>query len=302
MKKSLRYILALAMLLCCLVSCSGHSDPPSAAIVITAPAATESPTPAVEAPIVFDPLAQLLSAFPWGGEDELKLEVDGSGEFMGLPISWQRSGAMVYIRLMPESCSGRTIQLRLDKSGTALRLYGAEGEFVIKPCINHERLRLQRIDQLRQDYLAMQRAQGEAMSQLALSFVGGKYKYGGKSPETGFDCSGMIWYIYDQFGYNLERVAAQQAKQGIHVEPADMLPGDLLAFRTSGSYVGHVGLYVGNGYYVHAMGEAYGVVLTALDDPYLKRDFEARRLIGRPELMKYVPAGYVALMFPEGNA
>jgi len=299
MKKSLRYVCAFAMLLCCLVSCSGHSDTPAPAESVPLP--TESPEPAAEPAEPEDPLARLLAAFPWGAEEELKLEEDGSGEYMGLPISWQRSGVMVYIRLLPDSCVGRLIPLRLDRSGPVLRLYGAVGEFVFNPCVDKAALRLQRIEQRRQDYIALQRAQGEAMSQMALGFVGGRYKYGGKSPETGFDCSGMIWYIYDQFGYNLERVAAQQAKQGVHVEPADMLPGDLLAFRTSGSYVGHVGLYVGNGYYVHAMGEAYGVVLTALDDPYLKRDFEARRLIGQPELMKYVPEGYAALMFPDGN-
>lgn len=127
--------------------------------------------------------------------------------------------------------------------------------------------------------------QGKKIAEYALQYLGTKYKYGGKTPETGFDCSGFVYYVYMQFGYELERVADDQAKQGAEVPEGELMPGDLVAFYKGASYVGHVGIYVGDGWYIHAAGEAYGVVLTSLDDPDLKREYTARRLVGCEELM-----------------
>lgn len=127
--------------------------------------------------------------------------------------------------------------------------------------------------------------QGREIADYALQFIGAKYKYGGKSPETGFDCSGFVYYVYAQFGYNLERVANDQARQGSEVAEGELMAGDLIAFYKGADYVGHVGIYVGDGWYVHAAGEAYGVVLTSLDDPDLKREYTARRLVGCEELL-----------------
>lgn len=121
--------------------------------------------------------------------------------------------------------------------------------------------------------------EGQEAANLCFAQIGQKYKYGGKSPETGFDCSGLVWYVYSQLGYTLERVANYQAKQGILIEEEKMQPGDLLCFGAPG-YVGHVGIYVGEGCYIHAMGAEFGVVLTPLDDPYLKRTYEVRRIVG----------------------
>ena len=126
---------------------------------------------------------------------------------------------------------------------------------------------------------------GQQIAEYASGYIGAKYKYGGKSPETGFDCSGFVYYIYEQFGYRLERVANDQAQQGVEIEHDALIPGDLLAFYTSGKYVGHIGIYMGSGYYIHAMGSAYGVVLTSLDDAYSQRDYTARRIIGCDELL-----------------
>ena len=70
------------------------------------------------------------------------------------------------------------------------------------------------------------------------------------------------------------------------MEPEELQPGDLLCFYTSGNYIGHIGIYLGDGYYIHAMGQAYGVVKTALDDPYNTQKYEARRVLGCQELLK----------------
>jgi len=129
------------------------------------------------------------------------------------------------------------------------------------------------------------RQESQKIADYSLNFWGAKYKYGGDSlEEGGFDCSGLVYHCYGMAGYRLERVAAQQAKQGVEVPPEELWPGDVLCFKTSGDYVGHVGIYVGNNHYIHAMGEAYGVVVTSLDNPDLKRTFTARRYVGCEEL------------------
>ena len=131
----------------------------------------------------------------------------------------------------------------------------------------------------------LERQLGQQIADYALGYWGYKYKYGGESVEEGgFDCSGLVYHCYEKFGYRLERVAAQQAKQGVEVPPDQLQPGDVLCFYTSGKYVGHVGIYVGNNCYIHAMGEAYGVLVTPLDHPDLQREFTARRFVGCEEL------------------
>ena len=122
-------------------------------------------------------------------------------------------------------------------------------------------------------------ALGQEIADYALQFVGGKYRWGGTDPKTGFDCSGLVYYTYLQFGYSLNRIAEDQALNGVHVDEEDMQPGDVLCFYTSGDYIGHVGIYLGNREYVHAQCAATGVVVSNLDDPFLPRTFEARRIV-----------------------
>lgn len=138
------------------------------------------------------------------------------------------------------------------------------------------------------------RSISQEIADYALGFWGAKYKYGGESPESGFDCSGLVYHVYETFGYRLERVANQQAKQGIIIAPEDMIPGDVLCFHKGSDYVGHVGIYVGNQHYIHAMGEAYGVVVTSLEDPDLQREFTVRRYVGCPELMIAPPQEWLS--------
>ena len=67
--------------------------------------------------------------------------------------------------------------------------------------------------------------EGEEIAQYALQFNGYRYNYGGMDPSTGFDCSGLVYYVFRQFGYKLNRVAADQALNGIEVKTkADLLP------------------------------------------------------------------------------
>jgi len=91
---------------------------------------------------------------------------------------------------------------------------------------------------------------------IALQYLGVPYVYGGSSP-SGFDCSGLVQYVYRQVGVSLPRTSQSQFRVGEHI-PADRVdllqPGDLVFFGTDGdpSRVHHVGMYVGDGNYVHA--------------------------------------------------
>ena len=121
--------------------------------------------------------------------------------------------------------------------------------------------------------------EGRQVADFALQFVGYNYCWGGASPETGFDCSGLVYYTYKNFGYTLNRVACDQAQNGVHVEPSDLQPGDILCFYSGGSYIGHVGIYIGDGKFVHAANSSTGVIISDLSGYYADRGYEARRII-----------------------
>ena len=121
---------------------------------------------------------------------------------------------------------------------------------------------------------------GQQIAQYALQFLGCDYCWGGKDPSTGFDCSGLVYYVYSQFGYTLNRVAQDQARNGVAVSADALQPGDILCFYSGSSYIGHVGIYIGDGKFVHAQNSATGVVITDLNGHYGQRGFEARRIVG----------------------
>jgi cell wall-associated NlpC family hydrolase len=104
----------------------------------------------------------------------------------------------------------------------------------------------------------------------ALQFVGGSYVYGGNSPSTGFDCSGLVHYVYGHFSYSLTRSASSQYnKDGTSISKADLLPGDLVFFSSNGGYsVTHVGIYIGNNQFVHASCPKLGIVVSDLGSNY----------------------------------
>lgn len=122
-------------------------------------------------------------------------------------------------------------------------------------------------------------ATGQEIANYALQFVGYGYRWGGSSPSTGFDCSGLVYYVYKQFGYTLNRVAQDQASNGVHVEPSAIQPGDILCFYSGSSYIGHVGIYIGGGRFVHASNSTTGVIISELSGYYSSRGYEARRIV-----------------------
>lgn len=107
---------------------------------------------------------------------------------------------------------------------------------------------------------------GEKIAEYALKYVGYKYVHGGTTP-AGFDCCGFTQYIYGKFGYSLYRIQYDQAKNGVAVEKTELKPGDLICFSNSrgSSFIGHVGIYIGNGKFVHAANSRRGVIISNVD-------------------------------------
>ena len=118
------------------------------------------------------------------------------------------------------------------------------------------------------------------IANLAVSYVGYRYVYGAESPKDGFDCSGLMWYVYGQYGYSLHRVADDQMnKDGVAVSRQDLQVGDLVFFG-SGSYADHVGMYIGNNNFVHAANPSSGVRISSMNETYyLQRYLGAKRII-----------------------
>ena len=117
------------------------------------------------------------------------------------------------------------------------------------------------------------------IANFAMSFVGYSYVWGGTSPSTGFDCSGLMYYVLTQYGYSMKRVANDQLTQGTAVSRDNLQVGDLVFFGY-GSYANHVGMYIGNGNFVHASTPSTGVRVNSLNETYYNtRYIGARRII-----------------------
>ena len=110
---------------------------------------------------------------------------------------------------------------------------------------------------------------------IAMQYLGIPYKWGGASPETGFDCSGFTIYIYAKLGVSLPHHAATQFGMGTAVSKADLQPGDLVFFRG----LGHMGMYIGGGQFIHSPRTGDVVKISNLSDPWYTEGFVgARRL------------------------
>jgi cell wall-associated NlpC family hydrolase len=110
-------------------------------------------------------------------------------------------------------------------------------------------------------------AVGGAIAEVAMGMVGTRYRYGGADPLEGFDCSGLVHYAYEQAGYQVPRTSQElfRAVRKIAVGEAD--PGDLMFFQDQ-TKLSHVGIYLGDGLFVHAPASGQNVTVASLDSPY----------------------------------
>lgn len=119
------------------------------------------------------------------------------------------------------------------------------------------------------------------MLMYALSLVGVNYKYGGKSPETGLDCSGFVSYVYRQAaGLVLPHNAKAISMFGQKITISELQPGDLVFYNTMRHAYSHVGIYLGDNKFVHASVTGRGVEVVDMTENYwVKRFNGARRVI-----------------------
>lgn len=116
----------------------------------------------------------------------------------------------------------------------------------------------------------------------ALALLGTPYRWGGTSPERGFDCSGLVGYVFrTTLGIELPRISRDMARNGELIsDKAALTAGDLVFFGRRGK-VDHVGIYVGEGNFVHAPRTGRDVTVSSLDDGYWGGKFmQARRVAG----------------------
>lgn len=121
---------------------------------------------------------------------------------------------------------------------------------------------------------------GNQVVEYAKKYLGYKYVAGGSSPK-GFDCSGFTTYVFKHFDISLNRASKGQIKNGVAVEKSKLQAGDLVIFNNeSNSAIGHVGIYIGSGKFIHAANKKEGVTITELSMSYYsKRYVGARRVI-----------------------
>ena len=124
-------------------------------------------------------------------------------------------------------------------------------------------------------------SEGNDVVEFAKKYLGYKYVAGGSSPSTGFDCSGFTTYVFRNFGVSLNRSSKDQIKNGMAVSKSNLQLGDIVIFKNQGkTAIGHVGIYIGNGNFIHAANKKEGVVITALSSRYYSQRYVgARRVI-----------------------
>jgi cell wall-associated NlpC family hydrolase len=126
--------------------------------------------------------------------------------------------------------------------------------------------------------LTSRRFDGRAVAQFAMGFRGVPYRLGGSDP-AGFDCSGLVQYVFAQYGITVPRVVEEQYHVGHTIKPLDIKPGDLIFFNTKGPGASHVGISIGNEQFVHAPNSTGVVRVESLSSSYWgSRYMSARRV------------------------
>lgn len=122
-------------------------------------------------------------------------------------------------------------------------------------------------------------AKGSSICETARSGIGVRYKAGGTTPATGFDCSGFVCWTFAQHGIDLPRTSREQAKYGTKINKDQLRPGDLVIFKIASRTGTHSGIYSGNGNFIHSPSSGKTVCEESMNAAYWKSRFlTARRL------------------------
>lgn len=119
---------------------------------------------------------------------------------------------------------------------------------------------------------------GNEVALYALGLIDTGYRFGGKNPDAGLDCSGMVSFIYDAAaGIKVKGSAADMARKGRAIDRIALRPGDLVFFNTLNRPFSHVGIYLGDDRFIHAPSGNGRVRIDRLNDRYYAQRFEAAR-------------------------
>lgn len=117
----------------------------------------------------------------------------------------------------------------------------------------------------------------------AMGLMGSPYRYGGSAPAQGFDCSGLVNYVFQQVaGTALPRSTSEQAAASRRISRRDLREGDLVFFNTQGRPHSHVGIYIGKGQFVNAPSSGGRVRIDSMDNPYFSKRFDSARTVFTP--------------------
>ena len=119
---------------------------------------------------------------------------------------------------------------------------------------------------------------GEQIVAFAEQFLGTPYVWAGSSP-SGFDCSGFVSYVFKNFGYTVNRTAASMYTNGVAVDKSELQIGDAVFFASSSESIGHVGIYIGDGEFIHSSSACGYVTISGLDESYYSRMYVGARRI-----------------------
>ena len=115
---------------------------------------------------------------------------------------------------------------------------------------------------------------GSRVSQTAATQIGKPYRYGGSSPQNGFDCSGLVYWSYGQHGIQVPRTTTGQARAGTAISRSNLIPGDIVVFREpSAPNQLHTGIYTGNNNFVHSPNRRGSVRIESLNASHWRRTF-----------------------------
>ncbi len=150
----------------------------------------------------------------------------------------------------------------------------------------------------------LRNAERDSLVELATAQVGTRYRWGAASPGTAFDCSGLVQWLMANFDIVMPRTSRDQARIGWEIpkDPDQMLPGDLLYFA-DGRTVDHIGIYIGDGRYVHAANKRKGVIVSNLPTGRSRDRWwrGVRRVFAHPEEIASITARIPTVLLTSGT-
>lgn len=222
-------------------------------------------------------VASLVSPFavqadsPQVGDQATVRDTEGEGLRLRAAV-WGRA-----LRTLPEGTSLSVIDEDTDSSGTTWYQVQAGST---QGWVNGTYL--QQISEQEEDQRSTTTRGGirNTAADIGLQYVGYRYAWGGTSPRTGFDCSGLVYYVFQTMGISISRDYWGMMDRGTPVSRNQLQPGDLVFFvNTYKAGLSHVGIYVGDGQFVHAVDERRGVQVDSLSSSYYAARYYAARRI-----------------------